>query len=145
MRKYIRHPSDVPIEFEISNEPGATRQQRLQNVSLGGLSFFTKRKIDIGTMLNIRIPLIQADFKVEGQVVWCYAWDEAWELGVELLDPEQAWQTRMVEQLCHIEHYKREVWMRDGRRISAEEAAEEWIALHAADFPKIHESESSSS
>jgi len=142
MRKYIRHPTDVPIEFSVA-EGGAVQHQhqRLQNVSLGGLSFFVKQKLALDTIINISIPVIQPEFQVKGKVIWCYEWDDAWELGVELLDPEEAYLTRMVEQICHIEHYKREVWMREGRRISAEEAAREWIDQHAADFPNIHEAE----
>lgn len=140
MRKYIRHPSDVPIEFEVADTMNI-QQQRLHNVSLGGLSFFASESLALGTLLTIRIPVVQPDFEVQGRVVWCYEWDELWELGVELLDPDQAYHARMVEQICHIEHYKREVWMRDGRRISTEEAAREWIAAHAADFPNIHEVE----
>jgi len=42
---------------------------------------------------------------------------------------------RMIEQACHIEHY-RKVWSEKGRQLSAEEAAKEWIEQYAAAFPK---------
>ena len=41
----------------------------------------------------------------------------------------------MVEQLCHIEHYRNEVNRKEGRDISSEEAATEWIAQFADKFP----------
>jgi hypothetical protein len=42
----------------------------------------------------------------------------------------------MVEQICHIEHYKREVAEREGRELSGQQAAKEWIAKYAASFPQ---------
>ena len=41
----------------------------------------------------------------------------------------------MVEQICHIEQYRREVLKKEGRRLSSEEAASEWIVKYASDFP----------
>jgi hypothetical protein len=41
----------------------------------------------------------------------------------------------MVEQLCQIELYRRAVAERDGRHLKVEEAAQEWVKLHAAAFP----------
>jgi hypothetical protein len=41
----------------------------------------------------------------------------------------------MVEQLCHIEAYRRRVLQDEGRRLTDEEAAMEWIANYADRFP----------
>jgi hypothetical protein len=41
----------------------------------------------------------------------------------------------MVEQVCHVESYRRAVEQREGRQLTAEEAAEEWISRHASSFP----------
>ncbi|MCZ7563309.1 MAG: hypothetical protein M5U08_05410 [Burkholderiales bacterium] len=41
----------------------------------------------------------------------------------------------MVEQVCHIEEYRRAVARDEGRTLSTEEAAAEWIAEYAARFP----------
>jgi hypothetical protein len=43
----------------------------------------------------------------------------------------------MVEQVCHIEDYRRSVLRTERRELSLDEAAAEWIAKHAADFPQI--------
>tara|TARA_R110001592_G_scaffold59660_13_gene181124 strand:+ start:5431 stop:5568 length:138 start_codon:yes stop_codon:yes gene_type:complete len=40
----------------------------------------------------------------------------------------------MVEQVCQIENYRREVKKREGRELDPEEAAVEWIAAYAEDF-----------
>ena len=43
----------------------------------------------------------------------------------------------MVEQICHIEQYKQDVFEKDGRRLSGEQAALEWIEKYATDFPEL--------
>lgn len=45
----------------------------------------------------------------------------------------------MVEQLCHIEHYKAEVLAREGRQLDGEQAAREWIRKFAHGFPAIED------
>ncbi len=42
---------------------------------------------------------------------------------------------RMVAQLYQIECYRREQWKQCGRLLSHNQAAVEWIACYAADFP----------
>jgi hypothetical protein len=43
----------------------------------------------------------------------------------------------MVEQICCIEHYREEILLNEGRELSCEEAATEWISTYAAQFPYI--------
>ena len=43
----------------------------------------------------------------------------------------------MIEQICHIEHYRKEVERLEGRALSAHEAAGEWISKYAGDFPAL--------
>jgi hypothetical protein len=42
---------------------------------------------------------------------------------------------RMVEQVCYIENYKKVVYQTEGRLLTAEEAAMEWICKYASQFP----------
>ena len=53
------------------------------------------------------------------------------------LDAEDAFRARMVEQLCHIEDYRRSVHRTEGRDIGIDEAAVEWIDKFAAEFPEF--------
>ncbi|MDH5378167.1 MAG: PilZ domain-containing protein [Gammaproteobacteria bacterium] len=140
MRRFIRHPFDIPIFVESLTDTELSRP-RLSNMSLGGLCFHSNRGIAQGEVVKVKIGLTQPPFEVQVRVVWCDNAEGIYEVGAEMLDPDEAYRTRMVEQLCHIEHYKREVWMRDGRRLSSEQAALEWIDKYAADFPKIYEQE----
>jgi len=135
MRKYIRHPSDIPIEFNVNNF-GSDQQESLNNISEGGLSFHSKVKLDIGLVIQIRIPVVDPPFETTGRVTWCTQVDGQYEIGAEIIGRDQAYRTRMVEQICHIEHYKNEVCKNEGRCMSGKEAAMEWIKKYAHLFPE---------
>ena len=85
--------------------------------------------------MDIRIPFVQPPFDVEARVAWCRPREDGFLLGVEFLNRDDAFTTRMVEQVCHIENYKKAAYRAEGRRLSAEEAAREWISKYAAQFP----------
>lgn len=141
MRKYIRHPSDIPIEVHSRKGNGSKSTDNLVNVSLGGLSFHSAEKQELGKLINITISLVEPPFETTGQVMWCKPSEGEFEIGVKLLDVNDAYRTRMVEQVCHIEHYKRRVFTEEGRVLSGQEAAMEWIQKYAKTFPNIHEVE----
>ncbi|HFD32551.1 MAG TPA: PilZ domain-containing protein [Gammaproteobacteria bacterium] len=141
MRRYIRHPSDIPIEVDLV-ESHDHITENLVNVSVGGLSFHSKERLSIGKILKIKISFVQPAFETKAKVVWCEYSENNYEIGVELLDQEDAYRTRMVEQVCHIEHYKREVESVEGRQLSGAEAAVEWIQKFGHEFPRIEEPES---
>jgi len=140
MRKYIRHPSDIPIEID-QIEPHEHLSESLVNVSLGGLSFHSPGRLGIGKLLKIKIPFVEPVFETVAKVVWCEYSENNFEIGVELLDKGDAYRTRMIEQVCHIEHYKREVEAIEGRHLSGAEAAVEWITRFGHEFPRIEEEE----
>lgn len=74
-------------------------------------------------------------FTAEGIVVWCRE-HEGYEVGVRFDETTHGFSLRMVEQLCHIKHYQREVRATEGRELSNEEAALEWIEKYARVFPR---------
>lgn len=136
MRKFIRHPSDIPIEVNIiSSQVSELHSEPLSNISEGGLAFHSATTLDLGTVIVIRIPIIEPTFEVRAKVAWCQQDDGIYDIGVEIIDEEQAFQIRMVEQVCHIEHYKKKVLQSEGRELSGKEAAVEWIEKYAHSFP----------
>ncbi|MBD3314701.1 MAG: PilZ domain-containing protein [Chitinivibrionales bacterium] len=135
MRQYIRHPADIPIECVVLGKT-AKKRERLKNVSSGGLCFEAGRAFKPGSKVAVRIPHIKPTFVAHGIVVWCNTLPSGAEVGVRFDDKATAFILRMVEQLCHIEHYRNEVLHIEGRAISGEEAAREWIAKHAETFPE---------
>ena len=135
-REYIRHPIDIPIHIE-SQGPQGSEGVRLNNVSVGGLSFRTPRYIEPGLSIKITIDSVQPPFQVEVLAQWCHCIEDEFEIGVEFADVEDAFRVRMVEQVCHIEHYRQQVWREEKRLLSGEAAAAEWIERFAHEFPEI--------
>ena len=135
MRSYIRHPSDVPIDVRPDQGHTHAPTQQLKNVSHGGLSFISKHPQEIGSTVTVRIPFVTPVFEATGKIRWCKPVENAFEIGFEFLDEHDEFKSRMVEQICHIEHYKNEVLLTEGRVLTGHEAAIEWIAKYASQFP----------
>lgn len=135
MRKYIRHPATIPIFYD-QLDIAAKRKDGLKDISLGGLCFQTKRVIDEGTVLLIQIPLTTPVFRERAMVVWCNQTNSHYDIGVRFMAEESNFRMRMVEQVCYIEKYKQEMVEKEGRTLSAEEAALEWIRKYAREFPQ---------
>jgi c-di-GMP-binding flagellar brake protein YcgR len=133
-RRFIRHTADVPIE--IRAVPGrASMRQPAINVSEGGLSFISETEIPVGTTIEIRIAEVQPPFEAHARVVWTRSEDGAYCIGVQFLDADDAFRARMVEQVCSIEKYRKKVESEEGRVLTRDEAAQEWIAKYAGRFP----------
>jgi hypothetical protein len=134
MRQFIRHPADVPIEVSPVDQ-GSGRPPRLVNVGLGGLAFRSHSAFRPAHVVKVRIDCVRPAFETTARVAWCRACDGEFELGLAFTDPDDAFRARMVEQVCYIEHYRREIRDTEGRELTAEEAAREWIERNAARFP----------
>ncbi len=134
MRRFIRHPTEIPIQIRRDRRRVAAAPEML-NVSLGGLAFLSQADLEPGSIVLLRIPFVRPQFSSRARVVWCSAANGAYEVGVEFLDVEDAYRGRLVEQICHIEQYRRDVLKGEGRPLTSEEAAAEWIARYASGFP----------
>jgi len=141
MRSFIRHPSDIPIEIHPFH--GAAREQvttavrereYLNNVSTGGISFKSGIPLQMDAVVTIRIPVVKPAFEAKGKVVWCHKENDHYNVGAEFIELRDMFRARMVEQVCRIEHYKKEIYEREGRALSGQEAALEWIRKFAPSF-----------
>ena len=138
IRKYIRHPSDIPIQVSVdlvADDKADSEDKTLTNVSLGGLSFISKQPLRVGQNAGVCIPILQQENYLVGTVVWCEKSNDSYEIGVEFEGSKDVFRLRMIEQICHIEHYRKEVKLVEGRELSSEKAAKEWIKRYADDFP----------
>ncbi len=133
MRQYIRHPFDVTIRYTVGDTMG-TREE-LRNISEGGLCFRSPNPIAAGSRIHIEIPIEGEPFTADGIVMWCRK-QENYEIGVRFDEATQDFSLRMVEQICHIKHYQKEVLIKEGRHLSNEQAALEWISKYARFFPR---------
>lgn len=135
MRRYIRHPSTMPIDYHVRT--GDSGLQRLRNVSAGGICFSVEKPMEIGAKVGIGIRVGDQDFSAEGEVMWCRGINGHHDVGVRFQDAATVFTVRMVEQLCYIEQYRQQVLRDEGRKLSSEEAAAEWVGRFAADFPQF--------
>ena len=133
MRSFIRHPTDIPIEISLADQ--SCLRESLRNVSRGGLCFKYPEAASVGSNIIVRIALTLPPFEACCQVAWCQADGDAWQVGVEFLDQDDLFRARMVEQICHMELYRRTVRESEGRALSSHEAALEWIERYADAFP----------
>ena len=140
VRSYIRHPSDIPIQVDVTSSGAAVAPlnggSQLSNVSYGGLAFNAAEPIPKGTLVKLKIDSVQPVFQAEGLVTHCEKEGDHYIVGLEFLSKDSLFVVRMVEQVCHIEQYKREVATREGRILTGEQAAREWIERYAATFPQ---------
>jgi hypothetical protein len=139
IRKFIRHPADVPLQVTLDweEENDDSIDQTITNVGLGGLAFVSQKPLEVLQRVRVCIPLLQQDNYLVGNVVWCEKSGKSYEIGIEFEKTRDAFRIRMIEQICHIEHYRKEVERLEGRELSAQEAAGEWISKYAGDFPAL--------
>ncbi len=133
MRRFIRHPSDIPIAYSLGKSSDFT--DRLRDVSRGGLCFVSDSPVPSGTTIKIEIGLEDSPFQAEGTVAWCRRENGGYAVGVAFSDSSTQYSVRMIEQICHIEQYRHQMRESEGRELSSEEAAREWVEKYAADFP----------
>lgn len=134
MRQFIRHPAAIPIEV-IADDSLTCMTQTAFNVSVGGLAIRSDHHLAEDCVVEVRIAFVRPVFNSKARVVWCNARENDFEIGVEFLDPQDAYRARMVEQVCHIHTYRQVVLETEGRDLTDEEAAIEWIGKYAAGFP----------
>jgi hypothetical protein len=132
VRQYIRHPFDVTIRYTVGE---AASNRDMKDISGGGLCFRSPTPIAAGSRIHIEIPVADDPFAADGVVAWCRG-GSGYEIGVRFDENTRHFSLRMVEQLCHIKHYSQEVLAQEGRALSHDEAALEWIAKYAQLFPR---------
>lgn len=136
-RRFIRHPSRMPIACVVQGD-AVPRRDRLLNVGQGGLCFVSAVPLEAGLAIRLTIPLLGRQFELDGVVAWCRALAPAYEVGVRFPAVQDRFCARMVEQLCYIEDYRQQVAREEGRQLSSEQAAQEWIERFAGQFPALH-------
>jgi len=111
------------------------------NISAGGLSFNTDSYIEPEQWLHLYIPIDEEYFEADAQVRWCTRTDSdidhKYQVGVSFRNGNDAFSARMVEQVCYIEEYKKKMKQQEGRQLSSDQAAAEWIERYAGQFPTV--------
>jgi len=135
MREFIRHPLGQPIEHQFVKSDDPRQKDYVRNVSKGGLCFHSRTYIAPDQLIQIDIPIGDKPFSSMCLVSWCKITGDGFDVGVKFEDKDTEFAVRLVEQACHIEEYRSEVISKEGRHLSEEEAAKEWIDKYASAFP----------
>ena len=136
-RRFIRHATSIPIQLCTSEMASPSDEQYMtKDVSAGGLSCVSDQLLSPGSLVEVEIFVEKPPFKTMGHVVWCRKAADEYLVGIGFSDVATAYAVRMVEQVCHIEEYRQNVLRSECRELTSEEAALEWIAKNAADFPQ---------
>ncbi len=131
LQVYIRHPDDIPIELQQLSHPLPLTNfsQRL------GLICHSQTMLNEGTDVALCVPFVAPSISVSGRINWCRKLDSGFEVGINFESVDASMRVRMLEQLCRIHQYRLHVCQEQGRSLSEEDAALEWIERYAALFP----------
>ena len=135
-RKFIRHPTELPLFYHRAKNTKAFSTPCFEN-DLVGLCFESNEPVDLGTILDVTVRAHNEDHTFQGQVVRISNVGNRFEIGLCFNSESHAFQARMIEQICHIETYRRRLCEIEGCSIDIERAAKEWIEMFSAQFPKL--------
>ena len=137
-RCFMRHPAAIPIVCRCLGHSSAV-PSGLLNASLGGLSFLSRGVFVTEDIVDVSFPgrIVTAPFSVV--VVWRHEVDgdkaNRHAYGGRFCDAEMFPRARLLEQICHIEAYRKTQAERCNRHLTSNQAAEEWIARYGSRFP----------
>jgi|TARA_R110002050_G_scaffold196639_3_gene331661 hypothetical protein len=132
---FIRHPDEFPIELDLQeSHPTLTDTSQLQ------LICHSTKPFQSGESIAIKIPSVASQLEVNGTVERCEDTNDGYELGITFNSLDALARIRMLEQLCYIQRYRNHVLKVEGRVISTQDAALEWIGKYAHLFPCEEES-----
>jgi hypothetical protein len=132
---FIKHPPEIPLDFSLEPSPQFVALH-LVKLHEGGMVFGTDTALPIGARIQLTINLKGLELVLHGLVTHCILTGQSrCDVGVQFENDNEHYAMRMIEQACHIEHYRGLV-KKAGRELSEHEAAAEWIAQFASCFPR---------
>jgi len=134
IRQAIHHPHEVPIEVQTLG----TQERDCLPASSTGLAELVLElsyRINVGDMVVVNIPSVNGGVRICGRAIWLAKSACGYVIGLSFYSEDEVFRMRMIEQVCHIEAYRSKKLSSEGRRLSSEEAAAEWITRYAASFP----------
>lgn len=127
---FIRHPDEFPIELNIQeSQPTPFHSAYFQLVCRSSQPFH------YGDSIAIKIPSVATHMEVKGTIESCKNSDNGYEIGIGFNNEDALMRIRMLEQLCYIQRYRAFVQSTEGRALSEQDAAIEWIGKYAHLFP----------
>lgn len=143
-RRFIRHPLSIPLTYKVLKKAQDTDTEGVSaitnNISIGGLLFSTKRPIEVGSLIVIKMPFEDKVFNVKSRVVHCAKSGEAkfYNIGASFYKPYDAFKVKLIEQIYLIAEYRDLRSIQLGREISLEEASKEWVKRYSERFKRLY-------
>ncbi len=139
IRRHVRHVTGIPIEVSLDyHQNYQAAEDTITNVSLGGLCFVADDRLDINESIQVRFPVLDQETLIDGKVVWCNKTAKGYEVGLEFNDPTEVDRLKMIDQIRQIEDFRSQQALREGRQLSSEQAAREWVSKYAGDFSALN-------
>lgn len=138
-RRFIRHPICYPLEFEYAPRRILERS-RTVDVSEGGLLFLSRRQLQAGKTIILKLPLQNKLFKVRAKVVHVNQDKEnpkLYNVGVSFYRHSDAFEVKLVEQIYLMDEYRALRSLQLGRDITFKEASLEWVKKYAKKFDEM--------
>ena len=126
-----RISSGLSIRLRPERKHGA-HPRTIQNVSLGGIACYSDEPVATGDRVAVEMLVGGQQLLLQGIVVWCRAGGGRFELGVRFDEGPADTRERMCRDLAEIEQYRHEVLLLEGRQLSSDAAALEWMSGRAA-------------
>jgi hypothetical protein len=126
-----RLPSALSVHIRHSRRDGS-RHRTIQNISLGGIACYSDEAVPTGDRITVELGIGGQHLQLEGCVVWCRAAGGHFELGLRFDEGAGDSREKAYRDLAEIERYRHEVLMLEGRQLSSDAAAQEWMNARQA-------------
>jgi hypothetical protein len=143
-----RHAVELPIRYRVLGEgrrPAgslslAIFSERTKDISDAGLLFLSSQAFKIGAYLELKIPIGDRVFTLEGRVAHNSQDSESqlFRTGIQFSNPDGVFKVKMAEQIRQIDEYRKALSIQKGCSVSSEEAAQRWIEEHSERFAEFY-------
>ncbi len=124
-RRVFRYRAkEAPLQYALADIV-AHQEEYVQNINPAGLCFKAKRHLKKGATIFVEMPL--PTIKKESKVLWCRKSNGHYNVGIQFMHKDGETPHPLIDQGCDIEDYKSNVLEKDGRVLTGEEAALEWL------------------
>jgi hypothetical protein len=128
----IYHPLLVPVNIRNVRE-----EVEMRSGCMGELAVHSPTRFSVGSQVLLSLYMAESTPSLYCRVIWLFGSEGRYLMGLTFDGEDEAYKMRMVEQLCHIHAYQHVVAKQEGRLLSDEDAAREWIDRYSKDFPEV--------
>ena len=147
-RSVVRHAIELPIRYRVLSErrqmsgtrSQLTNPQKTKNISDSGLLFLATEYFKVGTLLELSLPVKEKVLTIEGCVVHASQDSESglFRTGIHFPKIDSVFKVKLAEQVYQIDQFRKSLSRQEGRLVSEEEAAHQWIEEHSSDFAEFY-------